>query len=95
MKSGLVPKVMLTLLLIAVSLTTLMNCKRVDSGKSARTNTATNVQEPEYVGRENCKECHEKEYKLYQGSDHDMAMDTVNAETEDDSPSLKAIKTSL
>ena len=30
---------------------------------------------PEYIGRESCKECHEREYSLFQGSDHDLAMD--------------------
>jgi tetratricopeptide (TPR) repeat protein len=31
----------------------------------------------EYAGRESCKECHQKQYDLFQGSDHDMAMDTA------------------
>jgi len=81
MKSGVVPKVLLALLLVAASLTTLINCKRDDSGNNTRTQNNTPILEPRYVGRENCKECHEKEYKLYQGSDHDMAMDTAIAET--------------
>jgi predicted CXXCH cytochrome family protein len=33
------------------------------------------------MGRETCKECHEKEYMLFQDSDHDMAMDTATEET--------------
>lgn len=32
---------------------------------------------PEFTGRESCKECHQKQYDLFQGSDHDMAMDTA------------------
>ncbi len=28
-----------------------------------------------FIGRESCKECHEREYELFQGSDHDLAMD--------------------
>ncbi len=35
----------------------------------------------EYVGREACKDCHEKEYELYTGSDHDMAMDNADSST--------------
>ncbi|MEN8202520.1 MAG: tetratricopeptide repeat protein [Bacteroidota bacterium] len=35
----------------------------------------------QYIGRESCKECHEKEYMLFQGSDHDMAMDEANEKT--------------
>ena len=34
-----------------------------------------------YEGRESCRECHEKQYNLFQGSDHDMAMDTATRET--------------
>lgn len=81
MKHGVVPKVLLILLLIAVFLTTLINCKRVDSGKSTLNNAGTPTAAAEYVGRENCKECHEKEFNLFQGSDHDMAMDTAISET--------------
>ena len=36
---------------------------------------------PEYIGRESCKECHLREYELYQGSDHDLAMDHATDET--------------
>ncbi len=35
----------------------------------------------EYIGRESCKECHEREYELFQGSDHDLAMDEANEKT--------------
>jgi tetratricopeptide (TPR) repeat protein len=31
-----------------------------------------------YTGREACRSCHEKEYLLYTGSDHDLAMDTLS-----------------
>ncbi len=34
-----------------------------------------------YIGRESCRECHEREYDLYLGSDHDLAMDTATDET--------------
>jgi len=81
MKRGLVPKVLITLLSVAVILTTLINCNRADSGKSTGDKSSTSLSEPRYVGRDKCKECHEKEFNLYQGSDHDMAMDTAIAET--------------
>ena len=35
----------------------------------------------EYVGREACVQCHEREYELWQDSDHDLAMQEVNAST--------------
>ena len=34
-----------------------------------------------YVGREHCIACHQKEYELFEGSDHDMAMDSANDQT--------------
>ena len=34
-----------------------------------------------FVGREACKECHIKQYDLFTGSDHDMAMDVASGET--------------
>ncbi len=35
----------------------------------------------EYVGRQTCKDCHKKQYDLYVGSDHDMAMDVATEGT--------------
>ena len=35
----------------------------------------------QFVGRENCKSCHEKQYNLFIGSDHDLAMDEANDST--------------
>ncbi len=81
MRGGVVPKVALILFLVAGVLITLINCKRADSGEKSRDNTAAVSAKAEYVGRENCRECHEKEFNLFQGSDHDMAMDTAITET--------------
>jgi len=36
---------------------------------------------PGYIGRESCRECHEREYDLFLGSDHDLAMDSAMEET--------------
>ena len=30
--------------------------------------------QPMYTGGESCKECHQKEFELWKGSDHDLAM---------------------
>ncbi len=35
----------------------------------------------EYVGRKACIDCHKKQYDLYVGSDHDMAMDVATEDT--------------
>lgn len=37
--------------------------------------------EAEYIGRERCKDCHQKEYKTWTGSHHDKAMDFANDST--------------
>ncbi len=60
---------------------TLIHCNR--PGKETLSATASSVKEQQagYVGRESCRECHQKQYDLFQGSDHDMAMDTATAET--------------
>lgn len=34
-----------------------------------------------YVGRESCYRCHEQECRLWEGSDHDLAMDVATSET--------------
>ena len=34
-----------------------------------------------FVGRESCIECHQEEYHSWEGSDHDLAMDTATDET--------------
>ncbi len=39
------------------------------------------VTDPQFSGSKTCIECHEKEYNLWVGSDHDNAMDTAIAET--------------
>ncbi len=39
------------------------------------------VVNPVFVGNQTCIECHEKEYHLWVGSDHDNAMDTAIAST--------------
>ncbi len=44
-------------------------------GEPAPTHVAT------FVGRVSCQECHKKEYDLWQGSDHDKAMDIATEET--------------
>jgi len=35
----------------------------------------------EYVGRQSCAACHEQECRLWEGSDHDLAMDRATPET--------------
>ena len=59
----------------------LLNCNRPDEAAYSSGQLSGTEQTATYVGRASCKECHEKEYMLFQGSDHDMAMDTATEET--------------
>ena len=36
---------------------------------------------PIFVGSEDCKSCHKREYDLWKGSHHDLAMDVASDET--------------
>ncbi len=68
-------------LLLVVSTGILFQCKRTGQAEDI---TETSVKErytAQYVGREKCRDCHEMEYDLFQGSDHDMAMDVATEET--------------
>ncbi len=44
-------------------------------------NNELNIAGATFVGREGCVQCHEKEYKAYENSDHDMAMDSATSKT--------------
>ena len=52
----------------------LSNCRRNKSEQRQEVLLGASPFLAEYVGRENCKECHEKEHKLFIGSDHNEAM---------------------
>ena len=78
---GLVPKVLLAAVTALLILLIVISCKRGDSADTQEDTITNPRQTAEYSGRESCKECHEKEYNLFQGSDHDMAMDVASAET--------------
>lgn len=39
------------------------------------------LREPEYVGRDQCRSCHEQQYQAWQGSHHDLAMQEANEST--------------
>ncbi|MEN8227416.1 MAG: tetratricopeptide repeat protein [Bacteroidota bacterium] len=81
MKKGYVLKVLAGTILAFVVLLSAMNCKRGESVGNPHTPSIASSHTVEYRGRESCKECHEKEYNLFQGSDHDMAMDVATPET--------------
>jgi predicted CXXCH cytochrome family protein len=55
------------------------NCKR-DKTESETADDAMSQRTAEYVGRENCTECHELQHELFMGSDHDEAMQPATEE---------------
>ncbi len=81
MKKAKVPRLIGAVLLLFLSLLVFLDCKR--SGEASGTMDQIVNEEPgaRYTGRESCRECHQKQYELFQGSDHDQAMDTAIAET--------------
>ena len=75
------PRVMVAAAVVFVISITAIYCKREDSGDGSGSSPVAFVPSAEYAGRESCRECHEKEYELFRGSDHDLAMDVANEET--------------
>ncbi len=53
------------------------------SDTASKTDSTDNqtIDSLQYVGREACKSCHEKEFLLFEGSDHDKAMDIADSTT--------------
>jgi predicted CXXCH cytochrome family protein len=78
---GFVPKVLGAVALIVAALASLLYCSRGPSVTVQETGDPAPGRSASYLGRESCRECHEKQYLLYLGSDHDMAMDTATEET--------------
>lgn len=78
---GLVPGVLSTALLLTILILISLNCTRGDTDGTVRDPSSESKQTAAYVGRESCRECHQKEYNLFQGSDHDLAMDSATRET--------------
>ena len=67
--------------ILFISLVFFLNCIRSDETGNDVNQVLSKELRAEYIGRESCKECHKKQYDLFQGSDHDQAMDTAIAET--------------
>jgi len=81
MKKAFFPRLIGGVSILLLSAILFLNCKRSSEAESLVNQPLADEQRAEYIGRESCKECHEKEFNLFQGSDHDMAMDTAIAET--------------
>ena len=74
-----IPSLFITLLTLLFITGWTISCDDITSQSGS---TAVSLQDSmQYVGREACKSCHEKQYQLYIGSDHDMAMDHADSST--------------
>jgi len=81
MKKAFFPSLTGAVFIMIVSLILVLDCNRSDEAGNAEDQSLTENQKAQYMGRESCRECHQMEYDLYRGSDHDMAMDNATSET--------------
>jgi len=71
-------------LLVIIISTAIWKNKQIPAERKVPANTSPSVLSADsliFVGREACKECHQKEYDLWQDSHHDLAMQVVNDRT--------------
>jgi tetratricopeptide (TPR) repeat protein len=55
--------------------------KEGESGVAEQSEGVPATAKAEYIGRQACIDCHKRQYDLYVGSDHDMAMDVATEDT--------------
>ena len=73
-----IPSLFITLFILLFVVIWTISC----DDSAFQSESATTVEDTlTYVGREACKSCHERQYELYVGSDHDMAMDHADSST--------------
>ena len=62
-----------------------LGCRRESESEVAELSEQSKVEtaavKAEHVGRQACVDCHKRQYDLYVGSDHDLAMDVATEET--------------
>ena len=63
-------------LLLGIFLLT-SNCDNRGETSDPSATSEADMLDMKYVGRESCRECHEREYTLFQGSDHDLAAGSI------------------
>lgn len=76
-----VPGFLITMTGIFILALLAIQCRQEQTDTDFQPEVAETRPEVRYVGREACRECHQKEYDLFLGSDHDMAMDTATEAT--------------
>ena len=63
-----------------ITLLSVGSCKRNITGEKKENASEDHSEKATYTGRESCKDCHEMQYDLYTGSDHDKAMQPATEE---------------
>jgi len=81
MMKAFIPRLIGGAMTLVLTSALLLHCQREEQAGDTLNPSGSVVQTARYMGREKCKSCHEKEYTLFQGSDHDMAMDTATEAT--------------
>jgi len=81
MKKAKAPQLIGVIYILFLFLVIFLSCQRPGEAVTTADQRVGKELRAEYMGRESCKECHKKQYDLFQGSDHDLAMDTAVAET--------------
>ena len=74
------PKKIALFAALTVSLV-LFNCRGGERAEGGDNRMESGLVQAEYVGRDQCRECHQMEFDLFTGSDHDLAMDTATEKT--------------
>jgi len=71
----------LSIIIVLMSFVVLIQCGCDNKGNQAKLNNIVNPEKAEFVDRQSCIECHEKQYMEWTGSHHDLAMDVATQET--------------
>ncbi|NOG85583.1 MAG: hypothetical protein HND49_17600 [Planctomycetes bacterium] len=68
-------------IVVLISFMVLMQSGCDNKGNQPRLNTIVKPEKAEFVDRQSCRECHEKQYREWKDSHHDLAMDVATEET--------------
>ncbi len=69
------------LIIVLMSFVVLMQCSCDNKSDQPEVSNIVKPEKAEFVDRQSCIECHEKQYAEWTGSHHDLAMDVAVGET--------------
>ncbi|MDR4505764.1 MAG: tetratricopeptide repeat protein [Candidatus Scalindua sp.] len=68
-------------IIVLISFMVLLQSGCDNKGNQPRLDTVVKPEKAEFVDRQSCRECHEKQYREWKDSHHDLAMDVATEET--------------